>query len=498
MLLISFRRKHFVFWIVLIAVFFVGKVSLQKITADYFTNDSTGWQSTGQDYYNLIKFDTQAKVLWGDKDISRALIPGVGKALSDEFFYVLIENPGVEYRQMKIEVVLPETMEANLVEVKPIFSYTSEPVAQVKAAGNKIVITGSNLDSQTLFSLKLLLPKGYIHFPWQKIVWQVVKNQKANVWLGFSLILPFMVMISYVAVALKWRSSHKRAQNKNIIDVLPGDISPSVLDILYHGKITSRSISATILDLANQGVLEIVFKNGGFEFGRFGAESKKITGKLKLNLAQKAILSKIFTEEKLIARDDEVRFRLAHRLFSKKIALFYYLIYNEAKERGFFVQDPVLIHWHYKSWGMVIFFLSIIGLILGLYIMPGANVLLWLGAMFSGVLFIKLSSKISFLSGRGENELKKWLAFRNYLCNANQLSDYKDKHLLIKYLPYSVAMDCESEWVARFQNQQIVVPDWYVNVDSNQTVADDFSNNLLVMLDWLSRSLFEIKDPAVE
>ena len=187
--------------------------------------------------------------------------------------------------------------------------------------------------------------------------------------------------------------------------------------------------------MAKKGLLEIIFKDNGFVFGRLKALNKNIT----LEPAEKVLLSKLFRGVNYKANEGEVRWRFAHRLFSQKIALFYYLLYHEAFEKGLFVQEPSALHRHYRKWGLIFFFGGLLGVFLSwLWQMPNL-VILWFSVMLAGVLVIKLSPRINFLSRYGLEELKSWLAFRNFL-TSKRLFKQQDSQILFDYLPFAVAL----------------------------------------------------------
>jgi hypothetical protein len=493
MLLVSVRKKHLIFWLILLIVSVGLWVGYNKILAEVVPLSPAGGVWSQQ-----LTITSQARADLGDKDISFALEPGISEDQTDGFFYKFLDNSGVSFSRLELTIILPDDLQADLVKVQPVLAYTDLPEVIVKKEGNQITVTGYQLGPQALFSLNMSIPRGYLSFPWYKTAWQFVKNQRVSFWLGISILLPLTALISFLVITNQQRRLKKQLKTEKQISRPPSQLSPAVVDIIFHNRVTPRAIASSLVDMANRGLIEIVFKDDRFSFSRLGLKAKQAGEGANLEPAEKVILSKLFRGEKFLAEEGEIRFRVAHRLFSNKIALFYYLLYHQAFEKGLFIQEPAGVHRHYRNWGLVIFFSGVAGLIISLLFIPASMALPWLGMVLAGVLFLRLSSRISFLSTAGLKELSRWMAFRNYLTSSQPLGGHlAEKKLLFDYLPYAIALDCEREWLVRFRDKTFSPPAWYVTFGSTVT-RQSFGDSLLSLLRWLSESLTYAKDPSVE
>ena len=486
MLLVSFQTKHFLFWVGIFIIVFGTYFAYNRITADVFTSPN----------YSQLDISENAVVTLNGQDISSSLTPGFFGDM-DTFFYQIYNAPGRYIGDVTLVVNLPDNLSADLVKIEPIITYTSIPKANVATQGNKIIILGYGLDSQALFSLKLLIPKGYLDFPLGRLAGGFLQSQAILFWIVISAFLPTMTFFVLFKKLREQAKIRRSTQVNYKLSELPGMANPAVVAVLYNGKITSRAISAFVLQMANKGLLEIVFKNDHFSFARFGQQTKEFKD-ANLEPAEKALISKIFKDTGFKSSDEDVQFRITHRLFSDKIATFYYLIYDEAFSLGYFNQTPHLTHKKWRNGGLAVFFSGILGATLALLFAPVNLFWLWLGLVVAGGIIIKNSSQINYLSPKGLETLRKWKALKNYLTNPIAFTNQNNTDkIFTRFLPFALAMGVEEEWVQRFREVSVDVPEWYVCLDQEVTIKN-FSQNLLNLLNWLSSAFTFIKDPRVE
>lgn len=496
MLLITFRSKHFFFWLVVLAAIMFSRLAYNKISAD-IANQTDSFD-TDTVFTRQLTIEPNGKATLGNQDVSWSLKPGARGEKNDTFYYKILDNQGTSYSHLRLEIFLPSSTPASDVKVEPILTYTNVPTATVVKNDNQISITGIDVGPQALFSLRLFLPKGAIHFPLYRSFIGFLINENLALWSILSIIVALFSVAAILIIIWRQRKIRQNLRTKDAISRPPDNLEPAVLNILYSNRVTAKATTAFLLNMANRGLIEVVFKNGEFTFGRLGLFSQQARQKLELTSAQKVILSKIFSRENYKAKEKEVRFRLSHRVFSQKVALFYALLYQEADRRELFISNPAGVHRHYHLLGLSIFYFGLFGFLISMIFSLLNIALLWLGMVVAGAIFIRFSSQISFLSSKGIQELSQWLAFRNFLTMDSPLApNNASRQIFLEFLPYAVAMGCEKEWIARFNNQAFSPPEWYISLDED-TNWGSFSLRLLGLLDWLARSLAYIKDPAVD
>ena len=486
MLLVTFQTKHFLFWVGIFILVFGTYFAYNRITADVLTSPNR----------SELNINKNSAVTFNGQDISGSLSPGFFGE-KDIFFYQIYNAPGEYIGDITLAVNLPEDLAAELVKIEPIITYTSIPKANVATQGNQIVITGRELNSQALFSVKLLIPKGYIDFPISRLISGFLQSQAILFWIVVSAFLPIMTFFILYKKLREQQKIRKSVQVNYELAELPGMANPAVVAVLNDGKITPRAISAFLLQMANKGLLEIVFKDDHFSFARYGQMTKDFKD-ANLEPAEKVLISKIFKDTGFKSSDEDIQLRITHRLFSDKIATFYFLVYEEAYSMGYFNQAPHLTHKKWRNIGLTIFFTGILGAVAVLLWAPVGLVFFWIGLVIAGALVVKNSARINNLSPKGLEILKKWKAFKNYLVNSTPLKNKnQSKNVFSRYLPFALALGAEEEWVQRFREVSVDVPEWYVCLDQEVTMKN-FSQNLLNLLNWLSSAFTFIKDPRVE
>jgi uncharacterized membrane protein len=113
----------------------------------------------------------------------------------------------------------------------------------------------------------------------------------------------------------------------------------------------------------------------------------------------------------------------------------------------------------------------------------------------SSLLIVASAPGLPHRTKRGNMTLRQWMGFRNYLTSKTLVK--KDTSTeFFEYLPYAIVLGCEQEWIARWQEHTILLPNWY---SSNKTfyTAEEYGHSLVDVIDYLAKSLVAARPPDV-
>src|SRR5690606_18317810 len=122
----------------------------------------------------------------------------------------------------------------------------------------------------------------------------------------------------------------------------------------------------TLIDLGRRGYLSIFNKGNNFIFAKereidlatpafqVGMHEVELSPS-ELALAQreglqpfeKILLSKLFVSDRPISSKEDVKVRIGHGMFSKKVAAVYEYLFRAASAAGYFVPDAIRVHRRY-------------------------------------------------------------------------------------------------------------------------------------------------------
>ncbi|MEK7171153.1 MAG: DUF2207 domain-containing protein, partial [Patescibacteria group bacterium] len=274
-------------------------------------------------------------------------------------------------------------------------------------------------------------------------------------------------------------------------ETLPSRLTPAMLGILLNGRLSSRELAATLLDLARRGHLVIrQTARDDFRFSRRDSSDK-------LEKFEIQLLDQIFGPSSDKATFEEVSFALAQELFSKRVSEAFLVAYQQVNDLGFFYTNPLRLHRRYQAIGITLFAFGLTGFFANVFLFEGVRYLLlfWLGMMGSALLVTYFSRSLPSRTVYGDRELGRWLAFRNYLTGSELISyQAQSQDRFLAYLPYAVVLDCEVEWTRRFYDLPFAQPHWYV-ADGVHTI-DEFANKLFPLFGYLSHALAISTQPA--
>lgn len=373
-----------------------------------------------------------------------------------------------------------------------VFAYHGAGAAKANIIDNQTVeYTGELIGPKAGFTIMASWPRSTLQFGWLQKTLLDFTVMELIFWMAFGLILPIFVLIILILMNLRRRAHIKYSPSGQIKDKPPNDIPSFMIGILFEKKIYPHVLLAAILDLCRRGYLIIIREDKKYIFGK----RKKIDSNLRD--WEKRLLEAIFATEPLWTDEAGVRSRSNNQLFSPKIMEIFEDAYKSATNLGYFTENPHWVRVKFKVVGIILYLLALIGILWMVLTMQPAFLLIPLGGvLLATIVIIRLAPMMPQQSQKGYEEMYKWSAFKNYLC-AKELfpAHYSIGGLFYEYLPYAIALGVEKDWMKRFSNYRLVMPDWYLASDAlaaERAVAD-----IMTIIKHLSRALGQLKGPAV-
>ncbi len=404
--------------------------------------------------------------------------------------YQVVNHPDDPIEELSIAVRLPKPIPEQSIAHRFI-SNGGTFLAESRLLDNQtLVFQAQGIGIQAQLTLEIEVPKNYISSSAFSALQQRISALPPMVWTSLSVALPVLTGLLLLLVALA-RSRKIPIDHLDEVTDPPSRLSPALLGILLRGKLASRDIAATLLDLARRGHLIIhQMSANDFRFARRASHDR-------LEDFEEVLLDQIFGPVGDKTSSEEISFTLAQELFSKRISQAFMLAYQKINELGYFYVNPLTLHRRYQTAGIFLFMLGIIGFSLNLFVFghQGFFLLFWLGMMISALLVYHFSKGLPSRTVFGDRELAQWLAFGRTLESKEQVSFAQhNQEKYLAYLPYAIVLNSEVEWTRRFYELPFSQPAWYLAY--HITRVDEFANKVFPMLGYLSHTLAISSQPG--
>ena len=494
---VSFRWKNFLvfslFIVVSSGVLYFWRLS-DTSQASFSFSDVAQYQSISNKTVDIV-IKQNGQVLVDGKNM-----PSAFKIYSDhdEVRIMLVDNPGVFIQNFTATVHLPQAIKKNEIEQT---TYAIHGVGSYKnylLNDSTLIYEASNIASTSTITILTKLPKGLVDPPLSKVILYYISAISAQSYLILAIILPLATLIVTLFMVIKRRKDQIILLNVAPIAQVPALVPPAVVGVLIDGRVGSREIAATLIDLAQRGYIYIIRKGNSFTFGK--RKSVPFEDLPELKPYEKILLSKIFTPNDYRSTKADVEMRVGHHIFSRKMAQVFLGIYNEATFAGYFIQNPARVHARWKYIGIAFFFLSILGFIQSAFYAPDPKFTLffWVGGMAAAWVIIKISGLMPARSDMGSRALTPWMAFRKYLKLSRPIPrGATSQDIFNRCLAYAVVFGVEDAWAKRFMQERFTKPAWYESAEATITL-DEFIGGLFPLIAFAGDLLAGSHEPTVE
>lgn len=435
----------------------------------------------------------------------------------DELRYPIIDSGGSSFQEFRGTLKLPKPLEnANLgsfsmIALNGVGSYNVEIIDPITVSYQAFGI-GPNAE----ITLIAKFPKGYFNLPPSTVVG--VGIQALNpVWIYTSWIIPLIGMLILGYMWFQRYRDHQMPSDAKTYDTPPSDIAPALVSTLYENKIEPVAIAATLVDLARRGYISIFNKGNNFIFAkereidlstqafqvgmhdvRLDEEEVKIAKKEGLRPFEKILLSKLFVASRPISSKEDVKVRIGHGLFSKKVAAIYEYLFRDASELGYFVPNAITRHRKYLFTGWILAIVGFAGFLLGVWFLPDPKyfILFWVALMILANFIISLAPYVPLRTDNGRLQLARFLGFRKYISDSAEMDETKSIDDFFKILPYAWALGAHHEWAKRFSNHVYHRPDWYSSGKKNQNTVE-FVQEIDNLIEFVSESFAAVREKTL-
>lgn len=266
-----------------------------------------------------------------------------------------------------------------------------------------------------------------------------------------------------------WYSRGRDPHTGVVADFLPAppdDLPPGAAGTLLDERADQSDVTATLVDLANRGVLKMEETQEPSVLGFGGGRDFQLT-LLKDEPAvtdfERELLRSLFGSS--LKPNQSVKLSGVRSRFTAATPKIKELLYAELVKRGYFPRSPEATRSSWRRRGIIL-----LGVVIALAVFAGSVIsntapLAW---FLVGVLVIialgivYLSSAMPQKTGAGAEAAAKWRAFRKYLSDIEKYEHVAESHQIFdKYLPYAIAFGLEHSWVAKFASVGAATPRWY-------------------------------------
>ena len=416
-----------------------------------------------------------------------------------EISILALDSPGSFLSNFTVTMHLPEDVTADQVTQRVYAVHGIESHREYLADSRTLVFVADNIDQSASYTVVADLPKTILTPPPLKQLIFFLAQIPTKSYLIFAIGFPALTWIILIGMIIRRRQDQYFYISKKIVNVPPSGMSPAVVGALMDGRVGSREIAATLIDLACRNFLFINrHQDGTFSFGK--RKSLDLEHSPQLHEFERILLSKIFMPQMYKSTGEDVQMRIGRHIFSRKIAEVYLNIYNEATKNGYFVQNPAVIHTYWRNTGVVAFFLSLVGFFYTAFYGPDPKYVLffWIGQMAASWVIISISGLMPVRSVTGSVALRQWLQFKQYLTMNKRIEAGATlEDVFNKYLPYAIVFGDEITWANRFKETNFAKPDWYES-DSAVVTLEAFTEELFPLITYVGTSLDKSHDPTVE
>ena len=361
-----------------------------------------------------------------------------------------------------------------------------------------LVLSAVDVEPSAILTVLVQFPQGYLSMGAGSAVERQVLSLSGAAWLALSIVLLVMALLVFFYIYEKATGGKNVEPPSYILDRPPVAMSPALVGVLMHGRIRSKEILATVVDLAGRGALGLEDRDGELVIYKKQLRDKALWQALRPY--ERYLVEEFFGNKSTLSTVEEFRERVGKELFSRRVTQVYSQIYEEATNLGLFEQNPARVHLKYKVYSIGMFLVSLVGFLYAALVAPDPKFVLifWVGMLGVSVLASVFAARISTRTLLGRQHLEKWLAYRNFLSMGRSIgaraamgSEFE------QYLPYAIAMDVELEWASRFSESDFRLPAWYSAARDIYDIQG-FADSFFPLLGRFAEQMAFMKEPILD
>lgn len=412
-----------------------------------------------------VTIQTNGRILVDGQRSTQAVI----ETLPDKyvFRYKAIDKPKQSLQELVITVKLPAGARASQVKASVIAVHGALADQPIVLDQSTIEFRATAISPEASVTLVVDLPKTAITFTsWQRVL-AIIELLPAQYWLSVAITIPAIMLLFAGSLLMARIKDLFLRPSQPLLTAPPSNLSPALVGTLLHGYVGMREIAATLIDLAHRGYIDIIYRGeNDFAF----SQKKNWQQDPHLYPFERHFLNQLFSQT-VISDRSTINQRLNRSIWSESVSQGIDDIYQQMNRLGYFESNPQQAHALVRFVGMIIFFLSVIGLAISLLFVNRQPLVVvpWLVTIMASPAMIRLSFLVPRRTEAGRQQARAWLSYRRFMTNSGRAGSAEEIQLYERYLAYAIALKAEAEWTARFQHLPCRVPDWFFS----QTVLID-------------------------
>jgi hypothetical protein len=330
---------------------------------------------------------------------------------------------------------------------------------------NEIVFVTENIPGSRPLRIGTEIPHGIIRTSAQ--AWQAESEQALRVQASANLILLIVGILillgGSIGIFLHWHVAGRDQTIGVVPQTLtepPSDLAPGLMGTLIDEHSDMKDTVATVVDLANRGILRIVEIR---ETGRLDFKIEIVAPAEALPRFERKVVSGIFGYQ------SEKKLTEVGSSFYRTIPEVQNRMYEALVKRGHFLRSPEDTRVRYRNISLVGAIVTGLYLLLGIGLLAPLASLWWLpGISLAAVvaLLFLVSRNMPRKTNEGSLEARKWQAFKRYLEQLDKHQGLEESSKIFeRYLPYAIAFGIKNNWIDQFASLPTPAPEWYVPLD---------------------------------
>jgi len=377
--------------------------------------------------------------------------------------------------------------------------FGTTPCTKADTKGTQAAFRQDGLGPQEALTIVVAFPSGAVPTP------TVILEERFNPARSFTVspqtVLPAVglsLLILGGLIALGWRVGRDRRAQGDYVSVAfatgeqadeavpvmadksspvefapPESLRPGLLGTLIDEVANPVDVTATIIDLAVRGYLQIeeVPKEGFF--GKDDWRLRRLTSDEGLLTYERRLFNSLFRT------GEEVELSSLKATFASELADVQESLYVETVKQGWFRSRPDSVR---SKWHIVGFLATVagIGILVFSFIFTHAA-LVALPLAFGGIALWICARWMPARTAKGTGVLRRTMGFRYFITDSEAIRARfaEDHNIFTEYLPYAVAFGVTKKWAKAFRGLEEQLPDasyWYLS--SRPFHVDDFCDRM--------------------
>lgn len=374
----------------------------------------------------------------------------------DELYWNAISSErDVGIKSTKVRVVLP----SEAVMTKMMSKLFYGPAGSTDTLDTHMIVDSATFEFEhqdiapnTHLTIVAGWPKGIVDEPF-------LKSRLFGIISAFVGLILF-VLIALTVIILFNRYGRDPKGRETIIPQYepPDKVGPLALAMLVNEKVGTKDISAAIIDMARRGYLkihELSKKKWMREHISYSIELLKAPD--GLTKPEKLVLNGLFGDGALEDRPTKIDLDDLKDKFYKNIPDIKKVVMAEAKVRGYYSRNPMMVRMMYFGAAVAMIMLAIF---LAMGLPDFINIFIGVGA--GGVVFLGFANFMSRRNPQGVLAYEHAMGFKDYLHTAERFRiEASTPDAFEQYLPHAMVLGVEKQWADRFADIYDREPEWY-------------------------------------